>query len=271
MASTPRYLLHRHDGNQFSIVETGGHSYDYDIVSYCWGDPVDKYDYNHVREEDEIDGWDSEKDRIDGLNWDIEIRREKVDWFKRLMHFKDVEYLWADSICINKNDKEQEAEELSKMFQYYKVRIKTSRACSLSLAVSRARAGSMRLTLGILTDMFLCTQSARNCYIQIDMPELFDPHQIADDLKLLDHIISNIRGASMVMDTMKLSPNLEARLTQWTKTPWIHRGLSEAAARSAGMDIGVMNCYNTCVSHVKSLFDNEYFTRVWTFQEMIRK
>ncbi|KAI3330666.1 heterokaryon incompatibility protein-domain-containing protein [Ustulina deusta] len=231
MASTPRYLLHRHDGNQFSIVETGGHSYDYDIVSYCWGDPVDKYDYNHVREEDEIDGWDSEKDRIDGLNWDIEIRREKVDWFKRLMHFKDVEYLWADSICINKNDKEQEAEELSKMFQYYK--------------------------------------SARNCYIQIDMPELFDPHQIADDLKLLDHIISNVRGASMVMDTMKLSPNLEARLTQWTKTPWIHRGLSEAAARSAGMDIGVMNCYNTCVSHVKSLFDNEYFTRVWTFQEMI--
>src|SRR4029079_12968481 len=33
--------------------------------------------------------------------------------------------------------------------------------------------------------------------------------------------------------------------------------------------MGVLTFYSPCVSHVKSLFDNPYFFRVWTFQEMI--
>ncbi|KAI0520971.1 heterokaryon incompatibility protein-domain-containing protein [Xylaria bambusicola] len=229
--ASPRYLLHRYNGTQFSIVETNGHSYDYDIVSYCWGDPVDKYQYNHFREKGEDDGLDSEKDQIEGLKWNITINREKVKAFKKLMCFKDVDFMWVDSLCINKADKQQEAEELAKMFQYYK--------------------------------------QARNCYLMMDMPELFDPQQISDDLKLLDHITSNIGGASLLVETMRLSPNLEERLQGWAKKPWISDVLSEAAAETSGMDISVMNCYNTCISQVKSIFENKYFTRVWTFQEMI--
>ena len=124
MASTPRYLFHRYNGNQFSIIETNGHSYSYDIISYCWGARVVDYDYNHVREKGEHkgDGIDSAKDRSEGLNWAIGIRREKVDAFKELMRFKDIDYLWVDSLCINKNDKQQETEEMARMFHYYKVR-----------------------------------------------------------------------------------------------------------------------------------------------------
>jgi hypothetical protein len=33
--------------------------------------------------------------------------------------------------------------------------------------------------------------------------------------------------------------------------------------------MGVLNCYATCISQVTSVFRNEYFSRVWTFQEMI--
>jgi hypothetical protein len=128
MPSSPRYLLHRHNGNQFSLVETNGYSYSYDIVSYCWGGKVPKYDYNYVLTKSDIDGLDSdgldsEKDRIEGLNWDITVRREKVNDIKKLMCFKDIDYLWADCVCINKNDKQQESEEFAKMFQYYKVRL----------------------------------------------------------------------------------------------------------------------------------------------------
>ncbi|KAK5635724.1 hypothetical protein RRF57_011436 [Xylaria bambusicola] len=229
--ASPRYLLHRYNGTQFSILETNGHSYDYDIVSYCWGDSVNRYQYNHVREKGKGDGLDSEKDQIEGLKWDITIKREKVEMFKKLMCFKDVDFMWVDSLCINKTDKQQETEELAKMFQYYK--------------------------------------QARNCYLMMDMPELFDPQEISDDLKLLDHIISNIGGASLLVETMRLSPNLEERLHSWSKKPWISDALSEAVAEISGMDIGVMNCYNTCISQVKSIFENKYFTRVWTFQEMI--
>ncbi|KAJ3571899.1 hypothetical protein NPX13_g5228 [Xylaria arbuscula] len=231
MSSTPRYLLHRYNGNQFSLIETSGRSYHYDIISYCWGKQVDEYDYNHIKQKGQSDGLDSEKDRIEGLDWVITIRREKVNAFKELMRFKDVEYLWTDSLCINKHDKQQESEEMAKMFQYYK--------------------------------------QARNCYIMMNMPGRFDPQQISDELKLLDHIMSNIGGASMVIDSMRLSSNLEERLRNWARKPWTCDVLSELAAKSAGMDVGVMNLYNTCISQVKSIFENEYFTRVWTFQEMI--
>ncbi|TGJ78812.1 hypothetical protein E0Z10_g9946 [Xylaria hypoxylon] len=224
MAFTPQYLLHRHDGDQFSLVKTNGRSYDYDIVSYVWGEPADPpYNYNA--------DLNMGQTKIDGLNWNIGIRSKKVDDLKKLMCFKDVEYMWVDSVCMNDADQDQKIEELAKMFQYYK--------------------------------------KASNCYLMLDMSEVFDPYQIADDLKFLDHILSNIGGASIVMDTMQLSDKLEERLMEWAKKPWISDKLSEAAARSSGMDLGVMNCYNTCINHVKVLFNNEYFTRVWTFQEMI--
>jgi len=92
---------------------------------------VPAYDYNHVLTKSEIDnldsdGLDSEKDQIEGLNWNIIIGREKVDEFKKLMCFKDIDYLWTDALCINKNNKQQENEELAKMFQYYKVRLMSS-------------------------------------------------------------------------------------------------------------------------------------------------
>ncbi|KAI0540415.1 heterokaryon incompatibility protein-domain-containing protein [Xylaria digitata] len=224
MGSTPRYLLRRHDGDQFSLVKTNGHSYTYDIVSYTWGGTVEpSYDYNENLSKGQT--------KINGLNWNLGIRREKVDDLKKLMCYKGVEYMWADSICMNDADKQQKGEEIPKMFQYYK--------------------------------------QAQNCYLLMDMSELFDNNQIADDLKFLDHILSNIGGSSIVVDTMKLSDKLEARLLAWARKPWTSDKLSEQAARASGIDLGVMNCYNTCVNHVKSLFNNEYFTRVWTFQEMI--
>lgn len=215
MSVTPPYLLKQENG-KFSLIETGGRSYGYDIISYRWGDPVEGHDCG-----------------IDGVNWPVEISEAKLSDIQELMCFKDVEYMWADCICINDADENQESEEVYKMFQYYK--------------------------------------HAKNCYLMIETPEQFDPKQIAEDLKFLDHILSNIGGASMVSDSMRLSSKLEERLRQWAEeNPWVGV-LSKARVTSAGIDLGVMNCYNTCVDHVRSLFENEYFTRVWTFQEMIRK
>ncbi|KAI1178963.1 heterokaryon incompatibility protein-domain-containing protein [Nemania sp. FL0916] len=216
MAFTPRYLL-GHDNGRFFLFETGGRHYDYDIVSYCWGKEVDAYYCTH----------------IDGVEWPLTIRDSKVRRFKELMLRNGVQYMWVDSLCINKEDKHHEAEELSRMFEYYK--------------------------------------NARNCYLLIDMPALFDPHRIASDLKLLDHILSNIGGASMVSDAMRLSPELKERHRRWAEEEfWVRDVLSKPMVRTAGIDLGVLNCYNTCVTRVQSLFANKYFTRVWTFQEMIQ-
>lgn len=216
MAFTPRYLL-AHDGGSFYVFETNGHSYEYDIVSYCWGDEVEGYDCG-----------------IDGVTWPVTINEKKVKQFKKLMRRQDVKYIWVDSLCINQADKQQVAEEVSKMFQYYK--------------------------------------QAQNCYILIDTPKEFNPQRIADNLKLLDHIQSNVGGASMISDGAALPPRLEERRTRWADTEtWVRGEMPKSLVRSAGIDVGVMNCYNTCINQVTSLFDNKYFTRVWTFQEMICK
>lgn len=45
--------------------------------------------------------------------------------------------------------------------------------------------------------------------------------------------------------------------------------MEASVVKSTAVDMGVLNCYSTCISRVKSLFENAYFTRVWTFQEML--
>ncbi|KAJ8115202.1 hypothetical protein ONZ43_g4721 [Nemania bipapillata] len=215
MAFTPRYLL-GHENSKFFVFETGDSTYDYDIVSYCWGKEVDPY----------------YEEKIEGVNWPLTINKNKVNRFKELMRRQGVRYMWVDSICIDKTNKRHEAEELSKMFEYYK--------------------------------------HAKNCYLLIDMPGLFNPTKIAGDLKLLDHILSNIGGASLVADSMRLSRELEERRRRWAEDEfWIRQELPKSKVTTAGIDLGVLNCYNTCILNVQSLFGNKYFTRVWTFQEMI--
>ncbi|KAJ2989650.1 hypothetical protein NUW58_g3364 [Xylaria curta] len=214
MVVTPRYLL-TYDDNKFSVFETNGQSYDYDIISYCWGDEVKPYDC-----------------KIPGVTWLVKINERKITDIQKLMLHQGVKYLWADCVCLNKTDRQQEGEEIAKMFQYYK--------------------------------------NARNCYLMIDMPVRFDTLQITEDLKLLDHILSNVGGASMVSDTKQLSPKLEKRRKEWAEgKPWVGSESYKSRVKAAGIDLGVMNCYNTCITQVISLFRNQYFTRVWTFQEMI--
>ncbi|KAJ8125942.1 hypothetical protein O1611_g7696 [Lasiodiplodia mahajangana] len=205
MAFTPRYLL-CHENGRFFVFETNGNSYDYDIVSYCWGKEVAPY----------------YEEKIEGIDWPLTIHKNKVNRFKELMRRQGIQYLWVDSICIDKTNKSHEAEELSKMFEYYK--------------------------------------HAGNCYLLIDMPALFDPNKIASDLKLLDHILSNIGGASLVSDAMRLSRELDERRRRWAEDePWVREELPKSKVTTAGIDLGVLNCYNTCVTQVHSLFGNRVY------------
>lgn len=45
--------------------------------------------------------------------------------------------------------------------------------------------------------------------------------------------------------------------------------MEASTVRSAAIDMGVLNCYSMCITRVRSLFNNSYFSRVWTFQEML--
>ena len=102
----------------------------------------------------------------------------------------------------------------------------------------------------------------------LDLPEIWDPQEIVDNLKFVDHVLSHMQGAALASDSRGLTDNVIGRLSSWASKDWVFP-MDKSMVRSAAIDMGVLNCYSTCIKHVKSLFENEYFTRVWTFQEMI--
>jgi hypothetical protein len=112
---------------------------------------------------------------IDGVNWDVTISREKLEEIKRLMVSSSVQHMWVDCMCINQADAREKSAEISKMYEYYR--------------------------------------NARMGHILIDMPEVWDPQHIVDNLKFLDHILSHMRGAALASEAMELTENLTNRLS----------------------------------------------------------
>lgn len=169
--------------------------------------------------------------KIPGVGWDVTISQQKLIDIKRLMIEAKIQFLWVDCICINQTDETEKSVEISKMFEYYKT------ACK--------------------------------CHILMDMTEVWNPQEIVDNLKFIDHVLSYMGGAALASEAIGLTQNLVNRLSFWAnEKKWCFL-LGESIVRSASVDMGVINCYSTCIKHVMSLFDNPYFTRVWTFQEMI--
>lgn len=98
-----------------------------------------------------------------------------------------------------------------------------------------------------------------------------DPLEIVDNLRFIDHILSSMGGAALASKVPHLSNDFKHRLSMWANMEGEERTfhLKKELVRSAGVDMGVLNCYSTCTRYVRMLFRNLYFTRVWTFQEMI--
>lgn len=167
---------------------------------------------------------------IPGVDWPVRIAKSKIKDIQRFMIAAEVQYLWVDCLCIRQDDSKEKSAEIAKMFEYYR--------------------------------------SADSCHILLDMPEIWEPQAIVDNLKFIDHILSHMGGAAMASEALTLSQNAVARLNDWAKAPWKFP-VPQSLVRSAAIDVGLLNCYSTCISHVRALFRNAYFSRVWTFQEMI--
>ncbi|KAG4410984.1 hypothetical protein IFR04_015881 [Cadophora malorum] len=166
---------------------------------------------------------------IPGVNWNVKLAQQKLEDIKRLMIKDNIQYLWVDCICLAQDDEKEMSSEIPKMYQYYK--------------------------------------TARKCYILMDMEEVWNPQDIVDNLKFIDHILANMGGASLASEAF-LTEKLTNILSQWATTNWKFP-MDYSTVRSAAIDMGVLNCYSTCINRVRSLFNNPYFTRVWTFQEML--
>ncbi|KFA70388.1 hypothetical protein S40285_07801 [Stachybotrys chlorohalonatus IBT 40285] len=168
-----------------------------------------------------------------GLHYNVLVPSATIEEIKTLMAQAKINYLWADCLCINQLDDNEILNEVSKMFEYYK--------------------------------------GARRCHVLLHMQDAWDPQTIVDDLKFLGHVLSNMGGATLASEAVGLSDNMIRRLAVWENKEeqnWVFP-MDKGLVRSSGVDMGVLNCYATCINRITSLFNNIYFKRVWTFQEMI--
>lgn len=169
--------------------------------------------------------------QIPGVTWTVSIHPSKLEDIRRFMVHAGIRYLWADCVCINQSNEAEKDAEITRMYEYYRF--------------------------------------ATTCHILVSMDEVWDPQGIIEDLRFVDHVLGNMRGASLASEAVGLTQNLIDRLAHWgTSRAWAFE-LSSATVRSAGVDLGLVNCYATCINRVRSVFNNAYFSRIWTFQEMI--
>ena len=167
---------------------------------------------------------------IGGVDWDVILPKQKLNDIKRLMESAGIDSLWVDCVCIHRTDQAEMAAEMANMYHYYK--------------------------------------SARRCHILIDMDEVWNPDEIGNDLQFIDHILTHMGGAALAAEATRLTENMTRYLSEWAHRPWLFPQ-DKSVVRAAAVEMGVLNCYSTCISHVRSLFQNLYFSRVWTFQEML--
>ncbi|GAB1314483.1 hypothetical protein MFIFM68171_04693 [Madurella fahalii] len=114
------------------------------------------------------------------------------------------------------------------------------------------KAGDEADTAKEIANMYAYYQKAERCHILVDVEQA-------------------VAGATIVLDSKALTLDLSTRLANWAddkKTPWAFP-LGRSTVASAAIDAGLLNCYATCIDRITSLFENEYFSRVWTFQELL--
>ncbi|KAI1812182.1 hypothetical protein GGS20DRAFT_559009 [Poronia punctata] len=169
---------------------------------------------------------------IEGVDRPVTICPQKLNHIKNLMCSKRIRYMWVYSLCIDKSARSDGTEEKPDIAHFYK--------------------------------------QARKCYILLQMSELFHPQRIIDGLRFVDHIIGSVGSNAIASHSLPLKLHAEVRrsLREWAHEKW-EFGLEKSTVRSAAIDLSVINSYATSVKPVISLLDNEYFAKVWTFQEMI--
>ncbi|KAI9854413.1 MAG: hypothetical protein M1813_001262 [Trichoglossum hirsutum] len=118
-----------------------------------------------------------------------------------------------------------------------------------------------------ISKMYQYYKSARKCHILISMDNPWKPQEIVENLQFVNHILTHMSASSLASEA-RLTESMTNKLSEWADKPWMF-DLDKPTVKSAALNPGLLNCYSTCTLYVRSLFDKLYFSRVWTFEEML--
>ncbi|KAM0208638.1 hypothetical protein ACHAQI_006841 [Fusarium lateritium] len=87
-------------------VENGG--IDFNALSYCWGDPTEREEIFLFSREEEA-----------GEGQPFSIGKSAAQALRRLRHATETLVIWIDAVCINQDDLEERAQQVTLMSQIY--------------------------------------------------------------------------------------------------------------------------------------------------------
>ena len=82
-----------------------GHEAQYEALSYTWGPP--------------IEGWDFPDERIKLCDRHVTVKANLADALRQFRHPRRCRRLWVDAVCINQDDFEERAQQVSIMSEIY--------------------------------------------------------------------------------------------------------------------------------------------------------
>ncbi|RTE80853.1 hypothetical protein BHE90_004666 [Fusarium euwallaceae] len=221
--------------SQASLKDAEKSSLNFDALSYCWGDVTDRTDIFLAPSKDDI--------KVDGALQRFSVGRSAAEALRRLRKKDEALTIWIDAVCINQDDLEERAQQVTLMSSIY------SLASTVHIWLGENNIG-VETCLHLIRD--ICNYRYRKC-----------PGGER----------CSCSGTSHTLSLEEMDAHIEAQKKE--KIPTSFQGMWEVFdihEKSWSREIiDLAGWYNnTQLSFLMStLFENPWFTRVWVVQEAL--
>ncbi|KAF4980028.1 hypothetical protein FZEAL_3890 [Fusarium zealandicum] len=221
--------------SQAKLRDVESHTIDFDALSYFWGDSSDRVDISLVARKDLVDN--------EAAREAFSIGRTVADALKRFRHQDKLLTIWIDAVCINQENLEERAHQVTLMNQIY------SQASTVRIWLGEANPG-VQACLSLTRDMY--NHNHRYCLGGKGCSCPGTAHLLS--LDEIDEHMQSLRNEGQAETFHGMAEIFRLHSKAWS--PEI---------------IDLAGWYgNTQLSFLMSvLFENPWFTRVWVIQEAL--
>ncbi|EEU43137.1 uncharacterized protein NECHADRAFT_83581 [Fusarium vanettenii 77-13-4] len=221
--------------SQASLNDAENRSLSFDALSYCWGDVTDRTDIFLAPDKDDV--------KLDGALQRFSVGRSAAEALRRLRKKQEILTIWIDAVCINQDDLEERAQQVTLMSSIY------SLASTVHIWLGENNVG-VETCLGLIRD--ICNYNSRQCPGGDGCSCSGTPHGLS------------LEEMDAHMDAQKKEKIPISFQSMWEVFDIHEKSWSREIIDLAGW------YGNTQLSFLMStLFENPWFTRVWVVQEAL--
>ncbi|KAM5345125.1 hypothetical protein ACJ41O_010987 [Fusarium nematophilum] len=222
--------------SRLSLRDAHSESRQFHALSYCWGDPTDRVDISLAPPEDQVED--------EAAHQPLSVGRNVADALRRLRQMDQSLVIWIDAVCINQEDLEERARQVTLMTQIY------SSASVVHIWLGENNPG-VETCFRIIRD--ICNYNDRRCEGGDGCSCTGTAHSLT--LHRMDaNVEAHTEGGH------KKSFNGMWEIFRLHEKTWTSREIIDLAGGFSATQLSVL---------MSVLFENPWFARVWVIQEAL--